>query len=601
MNRILIIDFGSQYTHLISRRIRDLGVYTEILNAHQKIGGFVHDQKNNVKGIILSGGPASVYEKGSPSFDLNIFKINIPVLGICYGMHIVASQFSGRVQGSKNREYGKTELHVDNRHPLFKGLNRQETVWMSHGDTIIKMPVDFMSICSSKNCDYAGIAHTSKDVFAIQFHPEVRHTIHGVKILANFISLCKCRNTWNSRKYFQQIKHDVIRRIGSKNVFLLVSGGVDSSVLFQFLSKILGKRRVTGLHIDNGLMRKNESKSIEAYYRKMGLDNFHVFNAADIFLERLKGITSPEKKRKIIGNTFIDVQQQVMRSLNLDSKKFVLCQGTIYPDTIESGGTKHADVIKTHHNQVPIVKTLIREGRLIEPFAQLYKDEVREIGQLIKMPPAMIHRHPFPGPGLGVRILCTRSARKDAVISKIQEALNGYHTEAFQVFPVAVKTVGVQGDKRSFSYCAGVIGPLNWDQLEKLSVDLTNHLKQVNRVVYSLNKELFLNVNTAVQGINAGSVRLLQEVDHLIIRLIRRHRLYRRIWQMPVILLPLLYQQKPVICIRPIESTEAMTANFFKMKFSVYKEIRRDVLAAGLAGDVIYDITHKPPGTIEWE
>ena len=597
MDYICIIDFGSQYTHLIARRIRECNVYTRIIQPSQKI-----PDKRNVKGIILSGGPASVYGKDSISVGKGLFACKVPILGICYGLQFITHYFQGGVKRSSVREYGKTRVEIDNTGPLFQGLKRREWVWMSHGDQISRLPSDFQKIASSESCEYVGIAHKSAPIYAIQFHPEVVHTPNGNTVLQNFLGMCRVRRNWNTEKYVRKIKNSIREKVGDRKVFLLLSGGVDSGVLFFLLTKTLGKKRVIGLHIDNGLMRKDESVRILEYYNSLKMNNIVLFNAKNDFLDALKGVKKPEEKRNIIGKLFLSIQDRAFKEMKLNSTDFILAQGTIYPDTIESGGSKHAETIKTHHNQVPLAKAMIRKGLLIEPLAELYKDEVRALGRYLGMPSALLERHPFPGPGLAVRLLCqSKPGRSTKRIALLNQKLKTLIPAGFQGAILPVKSVGVQGDKRSFTYCAAIAGPKNWKQIEKVSIEITNTVADINRVVYCCDTKAIPRISGCGQTITESLLQLLQDCDKLAHDIIRDKELYAKIWQMPVILLPLEIESRPVICIRPVESREAMTATFFKMPFRVLQGIRKKMMDRFDIAEMLYDVTHKPPATIEWE
>jgi len=480
-NKIAILDFGGQYTHLIANRIRRIGVYTEILPNNIK-----SEECKQFKGIILSGGPHSVLDKNKPEFDVNIFQLKIPVLGLCYGHQLIAASLGGEVLRGEIREYGIAQLKIVNHSPLFKSLCSIQQVWMSHGDTVIKLPRGFNIIGSTSNCKIAAMGNDKKKIYGLQFHPEVTDTPNGIKILENFINLCSCSKDWNAKTFFNEIKNEVKVKCKNKKVFLLVSGGVDSTVAFTLLNRVLGKKRVLGLHIDNGLMRYKESRSILNFMKKNGYDNLHVIDASKKFLTELKEKYDPEEKRKIIGRVFIEIKEKALKKFGLKSSEWIMGQGTIYPDTIESAGTANADLIKTHHNRVEEVKELLKRGEVIEPLAHLYKDEVRELGRILKIPDELLLRHPFPGPGLGVRLLCSngKNSKIDFRLYKSVQAIakkNGY-----EAIVLPVKSVGVAGDSRTYAHPALIFGKLDWEKLEKISTDITNKVKGINRVIYKL-------------------------------------------------------------------------------------------------------------------
>ena len=439
-NEVAILDFGSQYTHLIARRVRELGVVSHIYPTDVPAS-----KLKNAVAIILSGGPRSLVRDPRLPFDPAIFNLGIPMLGLCYGHQLVADIFGGKVASGTAREYGLAALNISPS-PIFERVKKKTVVWMSHGDHVEKIPSGFKQIATTGNGSVAAMADEKKKMYGFQFHPEVAHSKEGKKMLHNFLfKICKAKKNWNVGQMLSSIEQSIeqltnchsdrasqraeeSRTIGErdpstalrsarddrKNVFLLVSGGVDSTVCFALLEKVLGKKRVFGLHIDNGFMRLDETKKITKALKKIGFNNLHIYDAEKEFLQALRGVTEPEQKRKIIGNLFLDITDRIMKEKGMDGKNWLLGQGTIYPDTIESGGTKNADVIKTHHNRVPRVQQMITEGRVIEPLKELYKDEVREIGLKLGLPKELIFRHPFPGPGLAIRCLCSEGSKEKA-------------------------------------------------------------------------------------------------------------------------------------------------------------------------------------------
>ncbi|MCF7861772.1 glutamine-hydrolyzing GMP synthase [Candidatus Woesearchaeota archaeon] len=611
-DKIIILDFGSQYTHLLARRVRELNVFSEILPPE-----VTKEQIEGAKGIILSGGPASVYDQNSPTCPDWIFELEIPILGLCYGHQLFAQNLGGEVSAGTVKEYGLSTLDIslaaiNNENSLFTGIEKKQIVWMSHGDTVSKLPKGFYGIANTSDCQYAAMENIEKKRYGLQFHPEVTHTKNGMLILSNFVlKICKCLQDWDYEHYVKQIEDDVIHKVGDKNVFLLVSGGVDSSVCFTLLNKLLGKDRVFGLHVDTGLMRKNESKVIVDDMRKMGYDNLHVVDASSKFLAALHGKFEPEEKRKIIGNMFVTVQREELDIQNFDPDKWMLAQGTIYPDTIEAGGTKNSDVIKTHHNRVPIIEKMIEEGKVIEPIKELYKDEVRTLGERIGMAPELINRHPFPGPGLGIRILCTEKSGKGPEISELKEIAK---KSGFQISVLNIKSVGVQGDNRTYRHPAVLMSDNpDWDKMIDLSTRITNEIHDINRVVYLLNKpsgklseykhsvykhsEFMLHPAYIIKD----RVSLLQEADDIVNKIIIDAGLYDEIWQMPVCLIPIGEGTNESIVLRPIVSKEAMTADVFRMPQEVLDRIIDGLSKLDGIDHIFYDITNKPPGTIEWE
>jgi GMP synthase (glutamine-hydrolysing) len=591
--KIAVLDFGGQYAHLIANRIRRIGVYTEIFQPNvdeSKLDGYA--------GIIFSGGPSSVYEDDRPDFNPKILDIKLPKLGICYGHQLINQTLGGEVTPGEVKEYGVAILKlVNENHPLLKGLPAESAMWMSHGDQVTKTANGFKTIASTDDCIQAAVANDDEKIYGIQFHPEVTHSEYGMKLLENFVDICECSKTWNTASYLDELTNNLKKQVGDKNIFLLVSGGVDSTVAFVLLNKIFGKERVLGLHIDNGLMRKDESKAVNDFLKENDMDNLVISDATDLFLKNLDKKYLPEEKRKIIGDTFLDVKDIEIEKLNLDPEKWLLAQGTIYPDTIESGGTNNAEVIKTHHNRVEAVMELLEKGLIIEPLAELYKDEVRSLGEELGIPHDLVWRHPFPGPGLGVRLLCSPNAGDMAKNTQELDAFLKENSLTGKTLPI--KSVGVQGDGRTYASPFVLETELDWKECEKYSTLITNTFSEINRVVYHVSPE-----NSKFELIEQYSqkapLNFLRDIDSLCTKFLIDKNIYSEIWQMPVVLLPLKYNDKPVVVIRPVCSTEAMTASFYEMDKALLAELSKILKEAGL-GALLYDITHKPPATIEWE
>jgi GMP synthase (glutamine-hydrolysing) len=595
MEKIGIVDFGGQYTHLIARRIRQLGVYSEVLasqSSAEEIKGF--------SGFIFSGGPSSVYDPEAPTCSQALLESGLPILGLCYGHQLISHKLGGEVKPGKVHEFGQADFHPDRNHPLFAGLSPTSTVWMSHGDEVVKLPSGFRSIGNTSDCALAAVANDAKHIYGVQFHPEVTHSIEGLEIFKNFLKICGCKFEWKVSDYILSLEAKLKAQCEGRKVFLLVSGGVDSTVAFALLNKALGPDRVLGLHIDNGLMRKNESDDVLEFMNREGFHNLKVRDATDDFLRALKGLHAPEAKRKAIGDTFLTVKDQALAALELNPEEWLLAQGTIYPDTIESGGTKHASVIKTHHNRVGAILELLAKGLVVEPLADLYKDEVRELGLLLGIPPKLIWRHPFPGPGLGVRLLCSTEfgAKVDpAVTEKVGALLKAQGLQG-QILPV--ESVGVQGDARTYAHPCLIQGTRDWELGDKISTTLTNRIREVNRVVLQIGALPTGEYTPIAAECVKSRLDFLREIDDLCTDFLIKQNLYASIWQMPVVLLPLEKAGKPVIVLRPVVSSEAMTARFATLPFPLLDQLWENLKHAGV-GALIYDITHKPPGTIEWE
>ncbi|MBN1309017.1 MAG: glutamine-hydrolyzing GMP synthase [Chitinispirillaceae bacterium] len=598
-HRIAVLDFGGQYAHLIANRIRRLGVYSEIAASSASA-----EELSRFRGIIFSGSPFSCCDENSPRFDPAVLDLNVPILGLCYGHQLLMKQCGGKVgKGSVRGEYGRAFMKRVNPSSLFDGIDDEEPIWMSHGDMVLHLPEGFTVIGSTPDCRFAAVADETRKIYGLQFHPEVTDTPHGMKILDNFLRICGCEKTWGSRIFLEEISRAITQACAGRNVFLFVSGGVDSTVAFTLLNRILGTKRVLGLHIDNGLMRRGESNTVLDYMREHGFDNLRVVDAAEDFLGALAGITDPEKKREIIGARFLAVKDRAFGDLGLDPDQWVLAQGTIYPDTIESAGTEHADRIKTHHNRVDPILDLIRRGLVIEPLAKLYKDEVRELGVSLGLPHGLIWRHPFPGPGLGVRILCSDGTAlpipgDDRIGLEAIVSPAGYRAS---ILPL--RSVGVQGDERTYAHPALIEGKCTWEALDGLSTRITNSIRSVNRVVYRLTGTNTPSEYRLIKAcVTVERLERLRTVDDIVIRALHASGEYETVWQMPVVLLPLVDRRGgSCVVLRPIVSQEAMTARFVPLRRETIDTIIREAAAIDGIGDLFYDITNKPPGTIEWE
>lgn len=602
LDAIAVVDFGSQYAHLIANRIRRLNVYSEILLPETPINVF-----KKYKGIILSGGPQSVYAKDAPSIDPRIFDLGIPILGLCYGHQLITHLLGGEVRQGRAKEYGLATLQLlqkGSKNMIFAPFIKDPQVWMSHGDTVNKLPTGFIQVGQTADCPFAAIAHLNKKIYAMQFHIEVKHTPKGIEALDAFLKLTKVKRTWSVEQYMQQKMAQIKSQIGLRNVFMLVSGGVDSTVAYVLLSKILGTDRVYGLFIDTGLLRKDEAKKTEQLLRKIGIKNFHVHNASREFLSRLKHSIDPEEKRSIIGKTFLKVQAMVAKRLTLNPADWMLGQGTIYPDTIESKGTKHADKIKTHHNRVPEILQMIKEDRIIEPLAELYKDEVRVLGTQLGLPKEAVWKHPFPGPGLGVRILCSngKPILPPNYISE-ERAIEKYLAPFGLACAIApIQSVGVGGDERSYKNPLFIWGKKrSMSELEKLSTYITNHFFVVNRVCLLSSKDSIKKMSVQRGFLSNGRIALTQKLDDIVMTFAEKNKIMNKVWQFPTVLIPLTVNgiKKDAVVLRPICSDDVMTANFYKMPYPMLAKLTK--LLQPYVSAILLDITNKPPGTVEWE
>jgi len=598
---VAVLDFGGQYAHLIANRIRRLGVYSEILPPDAEAADLEY-----AVGLILSGGPSSVYDDSQPPFRAELFETEVPMLGLCYGHQLMAQQLGGRVARGAVREYGSADLIVRGG-PLFAELDETEEVWMSHGDQVVELPEGFMVMGSTEDCMVAAMGDPERLLFGLQFHPEVTHTPHGMRILDNFLDLIGVPRDWTPGYFVDELIESARRRIGEDRVLLLVSGGVDSAVCLALLNRAVGAERVHGLHLDNGLMRKGESALVESAFAGLGFENLEHIDATEQFLNELEGVTDPEEKRRIIGRVFVEVAHASLGDIGLE-EGWLLAQGTIYPDTIETGGTRHAATIKTHHNRVDEIERLIEQGRIVEPLANLYKDEVRELGLELELPEELVWRHPFPGPGLGVRLLCSdpdpvgeeegealaeAEARANAIV-----ASSGYGA---RVLPI--RSVGVQGDYRTYAHPAALFGgQRDWGLLEEVSTRITNEVEPVNRVVYCISHPSLNLLSEVTTGVTRERLDLLREADAVAMEMLRAADQHRRVWQMPTVLVPMAVDgEGECAVLRPVLSQEAMTARFADLPWDLVEEMGHRIAALPGIAAVFYDVTHKPPGTIEWE
>ncbi len=600
---IAVLDFGGQYAHLIANRIRRLHVFAEIVppdaDARRLAGA---------AGLILSGGPASVYAADSPGCDPALLDLGVPVLGLCYGHQLLAHRLGGCVRPGDVMEFGAARLRVRASQGILAGLNAEETVWMSHRDTVIEPPPGFACLASTDDCPVAAMADDRRRLYGLQFHPEVTHTPCGMAILANFVALCGCERGWTMERYLDALLAELATRTAGRKVFLLVSGGVDSSVAFLLLNRALGADRVLGVHIDNGFMRQHESAQVERAMAESGFHNLRVVDASDEFLACVAGVAEPEEKRRRIGVQFLAVRERVLADLALDPQEWLLGQGTLYPDTIESGGTPHAAVIKTHHNRVDVIEQLLAAGRVVEPLAQLYKDEVRQLGERLGLPRHLLWRHPFPGPGLAVRALCSHGPaaagdREAEALGAIGEAAAAMAaTAGYQVALLPLRTVGVQGDARTYAHPAVLSGPLDWDRLEQASTEITNAFAQINRVVFLLAPARLPPLRLRQAYLTRARLDLLREADAIVMGALQDHGLMDEVTQMPTVLLPLGAQPDgECLVVRPVVTDDFMTARFCRLPADFLAVLRERLLALPRIDAVFYDITHKPPATVEWE
>jgi len=580
--QITVLDAGGQYCHLIARRVRHLGVYAEVAPSETPASELA-----GRKGIIISGGPASVHDPGSPTIDPALLHSGTPVLGICYGQQLMAHLLGGSVEKGEHGEYGFAQLEISARDSIFRSLDPRQQVWMSHFDTVIRPPEGFEVLGRTETCSIAAIASPARRLYAVQFHPEVAHTPCGNTILSNFVfDVCRCQRDWDPAGQIRATEDQIRAAAGDRNIFFFVSGGVDSTVAYTLCLRALGAGRVHGTYVDTGLMREGETEFVRRNFEALGAGSFAVEDASEEFLSALAGVADPEQKRHIIGQLFVRVQERILESEHFLNGRWVLGQGTIYPDTIESGGSAKADLIKTHHNRVAGIQKLIAEGRLVEPLASFYKDEVRAIGRELGITAAMLERHPFPGPGLAIRCLCsTESAAPEP-------------TPDGWILPV--RSVGVQGDARTYR---PVLALADFPESEEEAARLINRIAQVNRVVVAVWTDAALSeLRVRRAALTPERIAILRRADAAVRHFSRRSGFEATVWQFPVVLLPVGTAERPdSVVLRPIDSVDGMTARAVRMPAGLLDSLARELREIPGIGGIFYDLTNKPPATIEWE
>lgn len=622
--KIVVLDFGSQYAHLIAKRFRMLGYYSEIALPSADVSTF-----ENVKGIVFSGGPSSVYDEKVPEFNSKILDLEIPILGLCYGHYIVQQGYNGKIGKAAVGEFGFSTLELNDKVkcPLFEGIEKNQQVWMSHQDGVFELGDGFETVGSTKDCKYAATQNLEKKRFSLQFHCEVKDTPCGNQIFENFAKYCEMSQNWDQDTVLQIILEQIKTQAEGKNVLLFLSGGVDSTITFALLNKALGQDRVLGLHIDNGFMRKNESKNVDIAYRKFGFENFIVEDASESFLKAIAGLSDPQKKRMAVGENFITVRNEVVAKQHLDEDKWLLAQGTLYPDIIESGGTKNSHTIKTHHNRVQGIQDLIARGLIIEPIRDLYKDEVRAIGKKLGLDDELVMRHPFPGPGLSINVLCNDgkswTSKDDEELAAAMKELEeikldmfcAHCTQDLKRTVLPVRSVGVQGDFRTYRFPALLTFknegngfyhfPGKREKIEECSSTITNAAKFLNRTCIKLyQKPSVKDEDLKLQEGFCDKRRLdqLREVDNIVLTELHKSGWYNKIFQHLTIDLPYASaENKATFVLRPVISEDVMTARFAMLPEELLYTIVHKIAELDFVDALYFDATNKPPATFGWE
>lgn len=583
---IVVLDFGSQTGHLVARRVRDLGHASEVAPCTTPAEKLKH-----CAGIVLSGGAASVYDEDSPKADPAIFDLGVPILGLCYGLHWVVQHFGGEVRRGEKREYGPVRVERTGNFFLFADCPKNWQVWMSHGDEAVRLPPDFWVLARSENCAHAAVFHKQRELALLQWHPEHKHTEYGREIIRRFCQWCDA-SPWSVANRLSTLRADIAEQVSNRNVIALVSGGVDSMVMFTLLNEVLGPDRVHGILVDNGLLRRGEVEQVQQTFAARDYRNFTVVDEQATFLNVLAGVYGPEEKRNLIGDMFMTVatREFARRGFSPDGTHTLLAQGTIYPDTVETGP------IKTHHNRSGLALAWIRKGLIIEPLKDFYKDEVRQLGRELGLPEEIVNRHPYPGPGLAVRILC---AAKPSWPEKFPTLV---HTLSH---PLPVKSVGAKGDGRSYEHALALFSPDLYqlpDHFWQVAADIPNTVPGYNRVIFCVSHTQLPNFSFTAGTISADRLWRLRQPDAIVTKEMRRAGLYDKIWQCPVVLLPFGARVgTESIVIRPVESEDAMTATPYRLPPEFLESVTRQLLAISGISMVFYDLTTKPPGTIEWE
>ena len=601
LDTIAVVDLGGQYAHLIAAKLRSQGYHAILVDPASRA-----EDLKRFKGVVLSGSPdRSSRDEGMAEYDRRVFDLDIPLLGLCYGHQEMAKHYGGRVEHA-GMEYGPADLEVLAHDDLFAGLGEREEVWMSHGDSVTGLPEGFVELGRTIMPDgrlgrFAAIADRKRKRYGLQFHPEVDDTAHGTEILANFAGrICGCAKTWNVSEQGEALIEEIRREARGRDVLLLASGGVDSTVCAWLVSRAVGPDHLHLLHVDTGLMRSDESRQVVSWFEQAHIsEHLHFVDASDRFFSALSGLVDPEAKRKVIGDLFVEVLEE--EAGRIAGQDFVMAQGTIYPDTIESGGSRKAAVIKTHHNRVGLIQKMIEEGRMIEPLRDFYKTEVRELGRRLGIPQQALDRHPFPGPGLGVRVLGSSGETSDTDAVDRDELLSRAARHGFTARVLPVRSVGVKGDLRSYEHAALLIGDFDPERAARATVEIANQTRGINRCALLFGKDPG-RIESIRAPMEPARVELLREADRIVHEILEAEGLVRSIWQCPVVLVPAATEQgRELVVVRPVISERAMTARPYLLPREVMETIWGEISRLEGVWGLALDVTAKPPGSIEWE